>query len=165
MLVTSPSFDEEFDVARRTTAAAHEAVSEVLAPEEILELQDIVRTVPISDHLTRLALALVRQTRVGQPGAADVAQQHLAWGAGPRAVQYLILGSKARALMHGRPHVATEDLQSLAKPVLRHRLVVNFAAESEGITSDHIIDQLVEGTPTHEDELSNDKRFQRLFAS
>ena len=165
VLVSYPSFDEEFEVARRTTSNIDDHVDSVLSPEEIIDLQQVVRSVPISDHLTRYTLALVRQTRVGQPGAADFVQEHLAWGAGPRAVQYLILGSKARALMAGRPHVATEDIQELARPVLRHRIVANFAAESEGITSDDIIDRLLETTPSHEDELARDDRFQQLFVS
>ena len=165
VLVSYPSFDDEFEVARRTTSNIDDHVDPVLSPEEIIDLQQVVRSVPISDHLTRYTLALVRQTRVGQPGAADFVQEHLAWGAGPRAVQYLILGSKARALMAGRPHVATEDIQELARPVLRHRIVANFAAESEGITSDDIIDRLLETTPSHEDELARDDRFQQLFVS
>ena len=89
----------------------------------------------------------------------------VAWGAGPRAVQYLILGGKARALLHGRSHVSTDDIQALAKPVLRHRLVVNFAAESEGVTQDDIVERLVAVTPTKEDELTSDGRFQKIFAS
>ena len=124
-----------------------------------------MRAVPISDHLIRYTLALVRQTRVGERGAADFAREQLAWGAGPRATQFLILGAKARALVHGRPHVAVEDIRALAKPVLRHRLVVNFAAESDGVTTDHIIDRLLEVTPTHEDQLLHDDRFQKIFAS
>ena len=165
VLVSYPSFDDEFEVARRTTSNIDDHVDPVLSPEEIIDLQHVVRSVPISDHLTRYTLALVRQTRVGQPGAADFVQEQLAWGAGPRAVQYLILGSKARALMAGRPHVATEDIQELARPVLRHRIVANFAAESEGITSDDVIDRLLETTPSHEDELARDDRFQQLFVS
>ena len=128
-------------------------------------MQDLVREVPVSDHVIRYTLSLVRQTRVGEPGVPDFVRDQLAWGAGPRAVQFLILGAKARALLHGRTHVAIEDIQALAKPVLRHRLVVNFAAESDGVTSDDIIDRLLEVTPTHEDELIHDARFQKIFAS
>jgi MoxR-like ATPase len=137
----------------------------VLSPEEILQLQELVRTVPISDHLIRYTLALVRQTRVREPAAADFAREQLAWGAGPRATQFLILGAKARALVHGRAHATLEDIQTLAKPVLRHRLVVNFAAESDGITTDDIVKHLIDVTPTHEDELLHDNRFQKIFAS
>jgi MoxR-like ATPase len=165
VLVSYPNFDEEFEVARRTTSTESPDVRAVLSPEEILQLQNVVRSVPISDHLIRYTLALVRQTRVGERGAADFAREQLAWGAGPRATQFLILGAKARALVHGRPHVAVEDIQALAKPVLRHRLVVNFAAESDGVTTDHIVGRLLEVTPTHEDQLLHDDRFQKIFAS
>ena len=92
-------------------------------------------------------------------------RDQLAWGAGPRAVQFLIVGAKARALMQRRTHVTIDDIQFLAKPVLRHRIVVNFAAESDGVTSDHIIDRLLETTPAREDELVNDARFKAIFAS
>jgi MoxR-like ATPase len=164
VLVTYPNYDEEFEVARRTTSTEMEEVQAVLSPEEIRQLQDLVRTVPISDHLIRYTLALVRQTRVREPGAADFAREQLAWGAGPRATQFLILAAKARALVRGRPHVAMEDIRALAKPVLRHRLVVNFAAESDGVTTDQIVDRLLEETPTHEDQLLGDNRFQKMFA-
>jgi MoxR-like ATPase len=165
VIVTYPSFQEEFEVARRTTGGAGEQVEPVLSPDEIRQLQDLVRAVPISDHLIRYTLALVRQTRVREEGVPEFTRDQLAWGAGPRATQFLILGAKARALVYGRPHVALEDIRALAKPVLRHRIVVNFAAESDGITSDHIIDQLLDVTPTHENELINDGRFQKIFAS
>ncbi len=121
--------------------------------------------VPVSDHVIRYALALVRQTRVGSPGVPEYVGEMIDWGAGPRAVQYLILGGKARALLYGRTHVSTEDIQALARPVLRHRLVVNFAAESEGVTPDTVVDQLVESTPSREDELTSDARFKEIFAS
>jgi MoxR-like ATPase len=165
VLVSYPTFNEEFEVARRTTSAAAQQVEAVLSPEEIVQLQELVRTVPISDHLIRYTLALVRQTRVREAGAADFARDQLAWGAGPRATQFLILGAKARALIQGRPHVSLEDIRALTKPVLRHRLVVNFAAESDGVTTDHIVDHLLEVTPTHEDQLLHDDRFQKIFAS
>ena len=165
VLVSYPSFVEEFEVARRTTALAKDAVSPCVSPEEILALQNLVREVPVSDHVIRYALALVRQTRVGEVGVpAEVAQQ-LAWGAGTRAVQFLVIGGKARALMHRRTHVTVEDIRKLAKPVLRHRIVVNFAAESDGISSDDVIDSLLRTTPTLENDLTNDARFQAIFAS
>ena len=119
----------------------------------------------MTDHVIRYALSLVRQTRVNQPGVPDFVREQMAWGAGPRAVQFLILGGKARALLHGRTHVSTDDIQALAKPVLRHRLVVNFAAEAEGVTSDDVVQRLVATTPTKEDELTSDARFQKIFAS
>ncbi|MGD9636557.1 MAG: AAA family ATPase [Pirellulales bacterium] len=165
VLVTYPKFEEEVEVARRTTGTEAVDVQPVLSPNEISDLQELVRMVPISEHLIRYTIALVRQTRVKEPGAPEFIREQLAWGAGPRAVQFLILGAKARALVQGRPHVAAEDIQALAKPVLRHRLVVNFAAESEGVTTDDLIDQLLATTPAHEDQLIHDERFQKIFAT
>ena len=165
VFVEYPSFDEEFEVARRTTGTSKEEVKPVLGAEEILRLQELVRQVPVSDHVVRYALSLVRQTRVGSDGVPDFVQELVGWGAGPRAVQFLILGGKARALLEGRFHVQVEDIQHLAKPVLRHRMVVNFAAESDGVTSDDVIERIVGVTPTTEDELTRDARFQKIFAS
>jgi len=165
VFVKYPNFDEEFEVARRTTAAMTDAIQPVLTAADIIELQRLVREVPVSDHIIRYTLSLVRQTRVREPGVPDFIEEQLSWGAGPRAVQFLILGGKARALLYGRTHVTIEDIQALAKPVLRHRLVLNFAAESEGITADQIVDRLLSVTPTREDELTRDPRFQKIFAS
>jgi MoxR-like ATPase len=165
VFVKYPSFNEELEIARRTTSKALPAVEPVLTASEILDLQHMVREVPISDHLARYALTLVRQTRVGEPGAPEFVQDQLSWGAGPRAVQFLILGAKARALLHGRTHVIADDIQVLAKPVLRHRLVMSFTAESEGVTTDMVIDRLLAETPSKEDELTRDARFQTIFAS
>lgn len=165
VFVNYPSFNEEFEVAKRTTGTASGQVQPVLSGEDILRLQQLVRQVPVSDHVVRYALALVRQTRVGSDGVPDFVEELVGWGAGPRAVQYLILGGKARALLEGRFHVAVEDIQTLARPVLRHRMVVNFAAESEGISSDDVIDRIIAATPTSEDDLTSDARFQKIFAS
>jgi MoxR-like ATPase len=165
VFVNYPTFDEEFEIARRTTASQQVEVRPVLDADDILKLQRMVREVPVSDHVIRYALSLVRQTRVGTPGVPDFIRDQSAWGAGPRAVQFLILGAKARALLHGRGHATVEDIAALAKPTLRHRLVVNFAAESDGITADQLIDRIVLETPTREDELTNDARFKKIFAS
>jgi MoxR-like ATPase len=165
IFVKYPNFGEEFEIARRTTTIMADHIVPVLTAEEILELQKMVREVPVTDHVIRFALSLVRQTRVGEPGIPDFVTEQVSWGAGPRAVQFLILGGKARALLHGRTHVSTEDIQALAKPVLRHRLVVNFAAESDGIGPDDVVDRLLEITPTKEGELTSDARFQKIFAS
>src|SRR5439155_168504 len=110
-------------------------------------------------------LALVRQTRLGEPGVPKFVRDWLSWGAGPRAVQYLILGAKARALLHGRAHVQCEDIESLAHPVLRHRILTNFTAASEGITPDTVIDRIIKETPNREGELTKDERFQKIFPS
>ncbi len=165
VFVRYPTFEDEFEIARRTTTIESDEIQPVLSGSEILQLQRMVREVPISEHVIRYALSLVRQTRLGYPGVPDFVEQQLAWGSGPRAVQFLILGGKARALLDGRTHVSTDDIQALARPVLRHRLLVNFAAESEGVTPDAIVERLLEITPTKEDELTRDARFQKIFAS
>ena len=165
VFVRYPTFEEEFEVVRRTTSTLGDSIEPVLTAAEILELQRIVRQVPVSDHIIRYALSLVRQTRVREAGVPDFVKDQLSWGAGPRAVQFLILGAKARALLQGRTHVACEDVQALAKPALRHRLVLSFTAESEGVTPDDLIERIVAITPTREDELRRDARFQEIFAS
>lgn len=164
-LVRYPTFEEEMEVARRTTTGTAAEVESVASAEEIISLQELVRTAPISDDLVRYTVALVRGSRVGEPDAAPDAVGRLAWGAGPRAVQFLILGAKSRALMAGRPCVAIEDIQALAKPVLRHRLVLNFQTESEGLTPDDVIDGLLSATPTRDESLRNDPRFRGVLAS
>jgi MoxR-like ATPase len=165
VFVKYPRFQEEFEIARRTTALISEDIQSVLAGDQILELQRLVRKVPATDHVIRYTLALVRQTRVGEVGVPKFARDWLSWGAGPRAVQYLILGGKARALLHGRAHVQCEDVQALAYPVLRHRILTNFTAASEGITSDTVIKKLVEETPSRDSDLARDDRFKKIFAS
>lgn len=165
VFVTYPSFKEEFEIARRTTGLQVEELQPVLSGDEILHLQSLVRRVPVSDHAINYALALVRQTRVKQDGSPDYVRNWLDWGAGPRAVQFLILGAKARALLYGRTHVQTEDLAALALPVLRHRILTNFAAVSDGITTDKVIERLVQDTPLKESDLTRDARFQKIFAT
>jgi MoxR-like ATPase len=165
VFVRYPSFNEEFEIARRTTALINEEITPVLTGDVILQLQRLVRRVPVTDHVIQYTLALVRQTRVGEPGVPKFAKDWLSWGAGPRAVQYLILGGKARALLYGRTHVQTEDIQALAFPVLRHRILTNFTAASEGITPDTVIEKLLKDTPSREGELTKDERFKKIFAS
>jgi MoxR-like ATPase len=165
VFVNYPSFQEEFEIARRTTALATEEVMPVLTGEQILDLQILVRKVPVTDHVIQFTLALVRQTRIGEVGAPKFVRDWLSWGAGPRAVQYLIIGAKARALLHGRSHVQCEDIQALALPVLRHRITTNFTAASEGISTDTVIKRLVDETPSREGELTKDDRFKKIFAS
>lgn len=164
VFVKYPSFHEEFEIVRRTTSLEEDDIRPVLGAEEIIALQKLVRQVPVSDHAIRYALALVRQTRVDQrQGIPEIVEEYVSWGAGPRAVQFLVLGAKARTLLTGRSHVTCEDIRSLAKPVLRHRLVLSFLAESENVEADKIIDELLESTPLKEDDLLRDPRFQKLF--
>jgi MoxR-like ATPase len=165
VFVNYPSFREEKEIAKRTTALMTDDIKQVLSAQEILDLQRIVRQVPASDHVIDYALALVRQTRIGEGGVPQFISDWLSWGAGPRAVQYLLLGGKARALLHGRSYVSTEDISALASPVMRHRIVTNFSAESEGISADKVIQRLIQETPSKEGELTRDPRFQKIFAA
>jgi len=165
VFVDYPSFAEEKAIAKATTGLQADEVDHVLTSEEIIALQRIVKQVPVTDHVIEYTLALVRQTRVREEIAPDFVRQWLGWGAGPRAVQNLILGGKARALLNGRTHVSTDDICALAKPVLRHRIVTNFTAESEGITTDDVIERLLEVTPAKEGELTSDPRLKKIFAA
>src|SRR5437870_247646 len=165
VFVKYPNFKEEFEIARRTTALIFEDIDPVLSGDQILNLQRLVRRVPVTDHVINYTLALVRQTRIGEPGVPKFVRDWLSWGAGPRAVQFLILGAKARALLHGRAHVQCEDIEALAHPVLRHRILTNFTAASEGITPDTVNDRIIQETPNREGELTKDERFQKIFAS
>jgi len=144
VFVRYPSFDEEYLIAEATTAVFDAAVDAVLSGEEILRLQEIVRRVPVAPHVIRYALRLVRATRVREPEAADFVGQWVRWGAGPRAVQYLVIGGKARAALDGRTFVTTDDVKAVAHAVLRHRIITSFTAESDGITPDHVVDRLLE---------------------
>ncbi|QDT38124.1 AAA family ATPase [Stratiformator vulcanicus] len=165
VFVNYPSFAEEKTIARQTTSIQSDDIKPVLTGEEIVELQNLVRQVPVSDHVIDYALALVRQTRITEEGASEYAKETLSWGAGPRAVQMLLLGGKARALLNGRSHVSPDDVAALAAPVLRHRVVVNFAAQSDGINSDKVVEKLLSETPSREGELTRDPRFQKIFAA
>ncbi len=141
-----PSQDEEVRIVRKTTGAQKSGVEPVLSVPEILRYQDLVRQVPVADGIIQFAVELCRRTRPG-PSAPDFVQQCLTWGAGPRASQYLILGAKARAALDGRPSLSLDDVKSVAKPVLRHRIILNFNAEAEGIKPDTIVDRLIQSMP------------------
>ncbi|WP_397568173.1 AAA family ATPase [Schlesneria sp. T3-172] len=146
ILVDYPTEEEEFEIVRQTTVASHATVEKVLSYDEWLNLQALVRRVPVADSVIRYAMQFARLTRVGS-GQPDFVKQYVSWGAGPRASQYLILGAKARAILHGRPYVSVEDVQKVAAPVLRHRILTNFNAEAEGIRPDDIVKKLAELIP------------------
>ena len=136
--------DDEIDVVRRTTAVQEYEFDHVVTGEDILAFQNLVRKVPVSDAIMRYAVRLARTTRPGEEGAPEFVEKWVEYGASVRAAQYIILGSKARALMQGRYHVSYEDIRALAKPVFRHRILTNFHAQSEKISSETLIDQLLE---------------------
>jgi MoxR-like ATPase len=138
-----PSREEELEVLKRTTGAALPPIERILTAEQIVSLHDIVRRVPVGDHVFQFALEIARMTRPNEPGASDFVRHWLSWGAGPRAGQFLILAGKARALMRGRLYVTLEDIEAVAPPVLRHRLVPNFNAEAEGISVEQIVEKIL----------------------
>jgi MoxR-like ATPase len=151
-----PSEDEEFQIVRLTTMNRKIDLQHILSGEEVLQLQEIVRKVPVADHVIRYALQFTRSTRKGENvgKSFDFIDEFVGWGAGPRASQYLILAGKARALLKGRYHVSTEDIRQVAIPVLRHRIVTNFNAEAEGIRCDTIVKKLIDAIPRQQyDEL------------
>jgi len=150
--VDYPSRDEELDIMKLTTTTTQPELGEVLGKQEILDLQETVRRVPIADPVLQYAVRLVRATRLDSAEAPAFVKESLAWGAGPRATQNLILGGKARALLEGRFYVSTDDIRAVAHPVLRHRLITNYSAEAEGITSDRLVDRLLETIPADEDD-------------
>jgi len=149
--VEYPDDAEEYEIVRRTTGGSAPSVEPVMSREDVQHVQALVRDVPVPDHVVRYALALVRATRKPRRGGAetrpDFVQRYLAWGAGPRASQNLVLAAKARALMAGRTHAVLEDLKAVVHPVLRHRLITSFHAESDGIDTDEVIDRLLDAIP------------------
>ncbi len=147
-----PSEDEEFQIVRMTTMGQKIELKHVLSGEEVIGLQEIVRKVPVADHVIRYALQFSRLTRRTEGGCPDFVNDYVGWGAGPRASQYLILAGKARALLKGRYHVSTEDIRQVCIPVLRHRIVTNFNAEAEGIKSDTIVKKLIDFIPRQQYE-------------
>src|SRR5216110_388706 len=149
-----PTEEEEFQIVRLTTAGRKFDLKHVLGGGDVMQLQEIVRKVPVADHVIRYALQFSRLTRRTESNVPDFVNEYVGWGAGPRASQYLILAGKARALLKGRYHVSTEDIRQVALPVLRHRIVTNFNAEAEGMKSDTIVRRLIDFIPRQQyDEL------------
>ncbi len=139
-----PSAEEEVEIVRSTTTAERRLLQRVLSPHKIRELQDLVLRVPAAEHVIRHAVELVRLTRPKEPGAPDFVKELVEWGAGPRASQYLVLGAKARAILDGRMAASVEDVRALAKPVLVHRVITNFRAESDNVSSEDVVTRLLE---------------------
>jgi len=138
-----PLFEEEVEIVTTTTSKYDATIEKVLSAKEIIELQELVRSVPVASNVVEYAVKLVNLTRPGNSNAPDYIKHWIRWGAGPRASQYLILGAKARAIIHGRYTPDIEDVKALAIPVLRHRLVTSFNAEAEGISTVQIVEKLV----------------------
>ncbi len=139
--------EDEVEITRATTTVPPEEIKPVVTREEILAFQQVVRRVPVADAVVRYAVRLVRLTRPTTEGAPDFVRQWLSYGASVRAAQALVLGGKARALLQGRTHVTFEDIRALAKPVFRHRLLRNFQAQSERVTTDSLVEKLLDVVP------------------
>ena len=144
IVIEHPPYDEEFDVVRTTTAIQEPEFERPVTGGDLVAFQRLVRKVPVAEPVMRYALDLVRASRPKSPTAPESVKKAVAFGASVRAAQYLVLGGKARALTSGRYHVSFEDIRALAHPVMRHRVLTNFHAQSEGITTDSIVDRLLE---------------------
>jgi MoxR-like ATPase len=147
ILISYPKRQEEVEIVKATTRTQVAEPSPVLSGEEVMRLQEIVRRVPVSHHVALYATDLARMTRPRTEGVPDFVNEFLAWGAGPRAAQYLVLGAKARAVLDGRVNVTCEDVRAMAPPVMRHRVFTNFNADSQGITVEEVIQRLLRAVP------------------
>jgi len=136
-----PSFEEEFKIINGTTGNIQQEVSAVLDAQQILNFQELVRAIPVPENVIHYAIKLVQKTRIRTSAADPLAIKYLEWGAGQRASQNLILGAKCHALMHGKFSPDIEDVMAVAKPVMRHRIIINYKAESEGFTTDRLIEE------------------------
>jgi MoxR-like ATPase len=150
ILVKYPSQSEELDIVRSVTTDDEPELKEVVDGDAIIKFQHLVRRIPVADHVSEYAVALARATRPDESEAPEFVKKLMAWGAGPRASLNLILAGKARAALRGRCHVAIDDIQALCLPILRHRIIPNFAARSEGMTPDALIEKLLEEIPSGE---------------
>ncbi len=165
VFVDYPDEEEELQIVRQTTADVDFRITPTLNAQEILSLGQIVRKVPVADHVMRYALRLTRLTRREKGDVPDFVQEYVSWGAGPRASQFLVLGAKARAVLHGRYFVTGDDVRAVAYPVLRHRIMTNFNAEAEGIKPDDIIRLLIETISFDEDEAAESGKQPQVFRS
>jgi MoxR-like ATPase len=145
-----PSREQEREIIRRTTSAYEAKIEPAITGEEVIQIQKIVRKVPVPEHVVDFVLELVRKSRPNEVDSLAFAKELIAWGPGPRACQQMVLGGKVRAVLRGRFHVTLDDIEALAYPVLRHRIVPTFNAEAEGIEVDDIIKRIIEATPKGE---------------
>jgi len=164
IVVDYPSESEEFDIVKLTTVAEPESPRRVINAADILGVQDVVRLVPCADHVIRYAMRLTRSTRRASGEVPKIVRDYVAWGAGPRATQSLVLAAKARAILQGRYYVSTGDIEAVAHPVLRHRIITNFNAEADGVSSDDIIDTLTAELPRDESGGLDEMTARRVFA-
>jgi MoxR-like ATPase len=147
IIIEHPPYDEEIEVVRTTTAIQNPQLERPVSGDDLIKFKELVRKVPVAEPVMRHALDIVRATRPRMKESPDFINKWVAFGASVRAAQYLVLGGKARALTSGRYHVSFDDIRALAHPVLRHRIITNFHAQSEGVTTDQITDRLLETVP------------------
>lgn len=138
-----PTYEQEVEIVKSTTSNQRVEIDKVISKEEIKKFQELIKMVPVADNVVEYAVKLVQKTRPGTPAAAEIANTYLEWGAGPRGSQYLITGAKFNSLISGKFSPDIEDVQAIAKPTLRHRILRNFKAEAENVTVDYIIEQLL----------------------
>jgi MoxR-like ATPase len=165
IFVDYPSEEEEFQIVKQTTTDVNIRLTPTLTADEIVQLTQIVRKVPVADHVMRYALQFTRLTRRERGEVPEFVEEYVSWGAGPRASQYLVLGAKARAILHGRFYANCEDIRAVAPPVLRHRILTNFNAEAEGVRPDDIIRRLIDIIPADGDESAHGNRLPEVFRS
>jgi len=146
-LVKYPTPQDEIQIMKQATSEYRPQLARLLDGAKIRQLQQVVRRVPVAEHVFAYARDLVRATRPGEPGVPAFVNELVQWGAGPRAGIYLIMAGKARAILHGRVHVTTDDIAAMAHPVLRHRILTTFSAEAAGMNSDKVVDRLVSEIP------------------
>lgn len=150
--VDYPKEDEEETVVKATTVAKSEQPQKVITKDELLQLQTVVRKIPVSDHVIKYAVRLVRATRPHDEKSPDFIKKYVSNGAGPRAGQFLVLAAKARAVLEGRIHVSCSDVVKAAIPVLRHRIIANFAADSEGLSTTALVERLLKAIEQPDDK-------------
>ncbi|MCA9253895.1 MAG: AAA family ATPase, partial [Phycisphaerales bacterium] len=165
VFVKYPTYEEELRIAETTTIDREIKVEEVFTGEQILRFQHAVRRIPIAPEVIRHALDIVRMTRPNERDAPEIVRKMLTWGAGPRAVQAMVLGGKARAALHGRHHVSFEDIRRCALPVLRHRIITSFSASADGYSTDRVIEELLNMIDPNETVLKGEDGYNRLLST
>ena len=163
--VRYPTADQELQIIKQTTTSRETETRPVLDAEECIRIQSLVRSVPVADHVARFALNIVRSTRIrsDQQALPAIVRDYLDWGAGPRASQFLVLAAKAKAILGGSGHVMPDHIRSVALPVLRHRIITNFNAEADGVTSDDIINELLKTIPVDDSSPEDDRRMNAVL--
>ena len=158
--VQYPTAEQELQIVQQTTTKQTIETKEVLNEQQCIDIQEMIRMVPVADHVARFALNIVRSTRIrsGEEGLLPIVKDYLSWGAGPRASQFLVLAAKAKAILEGSNHVMPQHIKSVALPVLRHRIITNFNAEADGISTDDIINELLVSVPVDDSSPGDEHR-------